>query len=173
MFAFCHLVVSGVRCSSCLWLELVPPLILLAAVSTPGSPTLSWIPVVRALSAGKLSSCREVAQSSGAQLSLLVEDEGLKQPCPRSSVASATRVLSCEDWSLKDLEYKMGLSPESQSQSPLWRPTLLSDPMILGVLGCLRCGESFGDHGIIRWVRARSGLGLALMRRHDQFYNYL
>uniref|UniRef100_A0A0V1KI89 Uncharacterized protein n=1 Tax=Trichinella nativa TaxID=6335 RepID=A0A0V1KI89_9BILA len=25
----------------CLWLELVPPVILLASVSTPGSPTLS------------------------------------------------------------------------------------------------------------------------------------
>ena len=40
-FAFHHLVISGVRCSSCLWLELVPPVILLASVSTPGSPTLS------------------------------------------------------------------------------------------------------------------------------------
>jgi hypothetical protein len=29
LFAFHHLVISGVRCSSCLWLELVPPVILL------------------------------------------------------------------------------------------------------------------------------------------------
>jgi hypothetical protein len=28
MFAFSHLVVSGVSCDSCLWLELVPPVIL-------------------------------------------------------------------------------------------------------------------------------------------------
>ena len=41
MFAFCHLVISGVRCSSCFWLELVFPLILLSSVSTPGSPTAS------------------------------------------------------------------------------------------------------------------------------------
>ena len=41
LFAFCHLVISGVRCSSCLWLELVMPVILLDSVSTPGSPTLS------------------------------------------------------------------------------------------------------------------------------------
>jgi hypothetical protein len=40
-FAFHHLVISGVRCPSCLWLELVPPVILLASVSTPGSPTPS------------------------------------------------------------------------------------------------------------------------------------
>ena len=40
-FAFCHLVISGVSCSSCLWLDLVPPVILLASVSTPGSPALS------------------------------------------------------------------------------------------------------------------------------------
>jgi hypothetical protein len=41
MFAFHHLVISGVRFYSYLWLELVPPLILLASLSTPGSPTLS------------------------------------------------------------------------------------------------------------------------------------
>ena len=41
MFAFCHLVMSDVRYSSCLWLQLVPPVILLASVSTPGIPTLS------------------------------------------------------------------------------------------------------------------------------------
>jgi hypothetical protein len=40
-FAFHHLVISGVRCSSFLWLELVPPVILLASVSSRGSPTLS------------------------------------------------------------------------------------------------------------------------------------
>ena len=41
----------------------------------------------------------------------------------------------------------MVLSPESQGQSSLWRPTLLSDPKILGVLGHLQCGESSGDLG--------------------------
>jgi hypothetical protein len=49
IFAFCHLVISGVRCSNCLWLELVLSVILLASVNTPGSPVLSWVPVVRAL----------------------------------------------------------------------------------------------------------------------------
>jgi hypothetical protein len=39
MFAFCHLVISGVRCSSCLWPELVPPVILLSSVSTHRIPT--------------------------------------------------------------------------------------------------------------------------------------
>ena len=51
------------------------------------------------------------------------------------------------DWSLRDPGYKMVLSPESQGQSPLWRPTLLSDPKILGVLGHLQHGESSGDLG--------------------------
>ena len=50
--------------------------------------------MVRALSTGKLSSGREGAQRSGAQLCLLAEDEGLKGPCPRSSVASIAHVLS-------------------------------------------------------------------------------
>ena len=31
MFAFHHLEISGVRCSSCLWLELVPPVVLLSS----------------------------------------------------------------------------------------------------------------------------------------------
>jgi hypothetical protein len=80
--------------------------------------------VVRAVSAGKLSSCTEVwssdlpprprvralpggwlssggqgAQGSGSQNHLLTEDEGPERPCPRSSVASAVYVLACIDWS--------------------------------------------------------------------------
>jgi hypothetical protein len=70
---------SGVSCYICLWLECVPPVILLASVSSPGNPALSWVSVVRVLSAGKLSSCREGAQRSGVQTCLLAEDEGLKQ----------------------------------------------------------------------------------------------
>ena len=42
MFAFHHLVISGVRCSSCLWLELVPSVILLASLSTPWRQALLW-----------------------------------------------------------------------------------------------------------------------------------
>jgi hypothetical protein len=42
MFAFHHLVISGVRCSSCLWLELVPSVSQKDCVSTPGRPALSW-----------------------------------------------------------------------------------------------------------------------------------
>ena len=76
-FAFRHLVISGVSCYSCLWLELVPPVILLASVSRPGS--LSCVTGFRVLSAGKLSSCREGAQISGVWTCLLAENEGLKQ----------------------------------------------------------------------------------------------
>ena len=89
---------------------------------------------VRALPVGQLSSGKEGAQGSGSQLRLLAEDEGPKGPCPRSSVASVACMLSFEDWCLRNLGYKMALSPESRGQSPLWRPTLLSDPKILGVL---------------------------------------
>jgi hypothetical protein len=35
-FTFLHLVISGVSCYSCLWLELVPQVILLASISRPG-----------------------------------------------------------------------------------------------------------------------------------------
>jgi hypothetical protein len=136
---------------------LVSPVILLAPVSTPGRPTLSWVPVVTALSAGKLSSCREVAQRSGAQLCLLAEDEGLKGPCPRSSVASGAQVLSYMDWSLRGIRYKIVFSPESWSQSPLWGPTLLSDSKILGVLRSLRYGKCPGDLETVCWVHAEGG----------------
>ena len=51
-------------------------MILLASVSRPGSLILSRVSVVRVLSAGKLSPCREGAQISGLQTCLLAEDEG-------------------------------------------------------------------------------------------------
>jgi hypothetical protein len=91
----------------------------LASVSTPGRPTLSDVSVVRTFSAGKLSSCRAGVQKSGAQLHLLItgvralpggwlssgrdgvqgsgsqlclltEDDGLKGPCPWSSLLLLT-----------------------------------------------------------------------------------
>ena len=73
-------------------------------------------PGIRALPGGQLSSGKEGALGSGSQLCLLAEDEGPKGPCPRSSVASAVHMLS-------------------------------SDPKVLGVLGGLRCGDSSGDLG--------------------------
>ena len=100
--------------------------------------------MVRALSVGKLSSGREDAQKSGSQLCLLTEDEGQKGPCPRSSVASVALVLSCSNWSLRDPGYKMALSPETWGQSLLWRPTLLSDPKISGMLGHLQLESPLG-----------------------------
>jgi hypothetical protein len=67
MLAFRYLVISGVSCYSCLWLELVPQVIMLATISRPGRLALSWVSVVRVLSAGKLSSCRKGAQISGVR----------------------------------------------------------------------------------------------------------
>jgi hypothetical protein len=40
-FAFHHLVISAVSCYSCLWLEIVPLMILLASISRPGRLALS------------------------------------------------------------------------------------------------------------------------------------
>ena len=67
-------------------------------------------PGVRALPVGQLSS----AQWSGSQLHLLAEDEGLKRSCPRSS-----------------------------------GHVLPSDLEVLGVLGVLRSGESSGVLGAL------------------------
>jgi hypothetical protein len=41
-FAFCHLVISVVRCSCCHWMELVPPVSLLVCVSTLWRQSLPW-----------------------------------------------------------------------------------------------------------------------------------
>ena len=71
-----HLVISGVSCYSCLWLELIPLVILLASTSRPGRLALSWVSVFRAFSAGKLSSCWEGAQISGVWTCLLEEARG-------------------------------------------------------------------------------------------------
>jgi hypothetical protein len=46
---------------------------MLASISRPGRLDLSGVSVVRVLSAGKLSSCREGAQTSGVRTCLLVE----------------------------------------------------------------------------------------------------
>ena len=72
-FVFCHLVFSGASCYNCLWLELVPQVIMLASISRPGRLALSLVSVVRVLFAGKLSSCREGAQISGVRTCLLAE----------------------------------------------------------------------------------------------------
>jgi hypothetical protein len=47
--------------------------ILLVSISRPGRLDLSWVSVVRAVSAGKLSFCREGAQISGVRTCLLAE----------------------------------------------------------------------------------------------------
>ena len=62
--------------------------------------------MVRALSAGKLSSYREGAQISGVWTSLLAEDEGLKQDLSQKLccfglsqklLASVVHILTCTD----------------------------------------------------------------------------
>jgi hypothetical protein len=72
-FAFRHLVISEASCYSCLWLELVPQVTLLASISRHGRLDLSLVSVVRVFSAVKLSSCREGAQISGVRTCLLAE----------------------------------------------------------------------------------------------------
>jgi hypothetical protein len=73
MFAFRHLVISEACYYSCLWLELVPQVTLLASISRPGRLALSLASVVRVFSAGKLSSCREGAQICDVRTCLLAE----------------------------------------------------------------------------------------------------
>lgn len=65
-----------------------------ASVQKSGAQIHLLSPGVRAIPVGQLSSGKEGALGSGSQLHLLAEDEGPKGPCPRTSVASVTHVLS-------------------------------------------------------------------------------
>ena len=84
-----------------------------AGVQKSGALIHLLSPGVRAIPVGLFSSGKQGAQGSGSQLCLLAEDEGQTGSCPRSSVASAAHELS-------------------------------SDHKVLGVLGVLRHGEPPG-----------------------------
>jgi hypothetical protein len=116
MFAFHHLVISGVSFySCCLWLELVPPVISLASVSSPNSPALSWVSVVKYSLAGKLSSCTEVWRSDLPPGWRWRPETGPVpgDVLPLQSARSLFAVceLTCADWSLRGPGPKMAPSP--------------------------------------------------------------
>ena len=96
-FVFRHLVISGASCYCCLWLELVPQVIMLASISRPGRLDLSLVSVVRVLSAGKLSSCRAGAQISGVRTCLLAEVLFHSPEVLRSHGGSCGRACRCRE----------------------------------------------------------------------------
>ena len=67
-----------------------------AGVQKSGALIHRLSPGVRGLPVVPLSSGKEGAQGSVSQLHLLAEDEGLKVPCPRSSLATVAHVLSSD-----------------------------------------------------------------------------
>jgi hypothetical protein len=161
MFAFHHLVISRVSYSSCLWLELVPPVILLASVSTPWSPILSWVSVVSVLSAGHLSSDREEVQMSGAQICFLAEDEGPKWGlsqnlcCFCSPQALLCRLVS--EWP----RIQDGFLTCSGGYCPPWLPPLLwwgrsADVWSLDLLPGWRCKGACHRSYVVSEVRRRA-----------------
>jgi hypothetical protein len=97
-----------------------------AGVQKSGALMHLLSPRVRALPVGWLSSGKEGAQGSGSQLCLLAEDKGPKGPWPKSSVASVSHVLFC-------------------------------DSEVLCVLGVLRSGESSGPLGALDRVHKEDG----------------
>jgi hypothetical protein len=103
-FAFCHLVISGVSCYLVRDCSSRDPVSLYQ--QTWETSSLLSVPVVRAHSAGKLSSYREGAQISGVWTFLLAEDEGLKQDLSQKLccfglsqklLASVVHTLTCTD----------------------------------------------------------------------------
>ena len=129
-------------------------MILLASVSTVGSPTL-LSPTGQSTLYRQALLLQGRCQMSGAQICLLAEDEGPKGPCPRSSVASVALVLSCVDWSMRDPRYMMALSSESQGQSPL--PVILRSWVCFGAclvespLGTMGLSTEFVSKVAPRW----------------------
>ena len=103
-FAFDHLVISGISYSF-LWLEPVPSVILLASVCSARCPSLSWVSVVRVLSAGKVH--RGLAFRPASWLKM----KSWYRACPRRYVASTVCMLTCMDWSPRDPGHKMAPSP--------------------------------------------------------------
>ena len=83
--------------------------------------------MVRVLSAGKLSTYREGAQISGLRTSLLAEDEGLIQACPRSPATSACP-RNCEASVVGTLTYTVysmrdpgpEMAPSGAPANPSW-----------------------------------------------------
>ena len=72
--------------------------------------------MVRAVSAGKLSSYREGAQISGIWTSLLAEDEGLKQGLSDNLLASVVHTLTYTDKS--QASRNQDSKPQVHPQSP-------------------------------------------------------
>ena len=97
-----------------------------AGVQKSGALIHLLSPGVRALPVGRLSSGKEGAQGSGSQLCLLAEDEGPKGPCPISSVASVAHM------------------PSSAQE-------------VLGVLEVLQSGEFSGALNTLGRVNAEDG----------------
>jgi hypothetical protein len=81
--------------------------------------------VVRALSAGELSSYRVCAQISVVQICLLAEDEGMKHGLSQKLLASVVHTLTCADSSWWDPGRKMASLDGSVKPSWVgWTPLL-------------------------------------------------
>jgi hypothetical protein len=109
-------------------------MILLASIGRPGILDLSRVSVVRALSAGNLSFCREGGQISGIRTCLLSEDEGQKQGLSQKLLACAFHTLTWADQSCQN--------PGTQDGSPrCFCKALLggvdTSPLARKVSGCL------------------------------------
>ena len=113
------------------------PVILLASVSTPGRPTLSCFQVVRALSTGKFSFCREGAQKSGAQIHLM--SPGVRVPPPSPGQLSSGREGSQGSAS------QLCLLPEDEGpKGPCPRSSVASVAHVLFCVDWSQCSQDSG-----------------------------
>jgi hypothetical protein len=98
--------------------------------------------VVRALSAGRLSSFREGAQISGVRTCLLAEDEGPKQDLFQKLLASVVHTCTCPVLSHRDPGTKM--APSGTPAKPSWA----GSPLLGKVPGCLEPEKGFASEAL-------------------------
>jgi hypothetical protein len=135
MFTFRHLVISGVSCYSCLWLEIVPLVILLASISRPGRLDLSsefqsseHSRQASSPLTGKVHRYLEfrpppMAEDEGSQqeLSLKVCCFGLSQKL----LVSVVHTLTCADYFRRSLRTKMAPTGAEAKPSRAGRTPIL------------------------------------------------
>ena len=92
--AFHHLVIFGASSYRCLWLEVVPLVILLISPWRPGETGSLLSFSGQSTLCRQLSSCRDGAQISGVQTYLLAEVEGMKQDLYQKLLASVDHTLT-------------------------------------------------------------------------------